>query len=169
MRRFNGRTVSHAKFLQVRAQKCLVALNLFMARVSFLRETMSTPFFILYSKKDFTEIISIMSDDYITFLHEIFAEFGEITSRKMFGGYGIYRSGLMFGLVADDELFLKVDKQSIDEFSQAGLEAFEYVKDGKAMKMSYHRAPEEIFDDPEQANYWAALAYEAAMRSKSKK
>lgn len=103
--------------------------------------------------------------NYIDFLHEVFEPFGVITTRKMFGGYGVYHAGLMFGLVADDELYLKVDKLSIDEFNAAGLAAFEYTKNGKVMKMSYHKAPGDIYDDPEQATYWANLAYAAALRS----
>lgn len=106
--------------------------------------------------------------NYIEFLHEIFTSFGPITTRKMFGGHGVYHQGLMFGLVADDELYLKVDKVSISEFEEQGLPAFEYDKNGKVMKMSYHKAPEEIYDDFEQATYWANLAYAAAVRAKKK-
>ncbi len=107
--------------------------------------------------------------EFVNYLHEVFIDFGAISSRKMFGGHGIYHQQLMFGLVADDELYLKVDKQSIDAFTSAGLEAFEYEKNGKAFKMSYHRAPESIFDNPEQARYWANLAFDAALRAASKK
>jgi DNA transformation protein len=35
--------------------------------------------------------------------------------------------------------------------------------------MSYYKAPEEIFDDREKAAEWAGLAYEAAVRSGTKK
>lgn len=103
---------------------------------------------------------------YIEFLHEVFQSFGAITTRKMFGGHGIYHDGLMFGLVADEELYLKVDTLSVHEFTQAGLPAFEYNKNGKLMKMSYHKAPEDLYEDPEQALYWANLAYTAALRAK---
>ena len=104
--------------------------------------------------------------NYIDFLHEVLESFGPITTRKIFGGYGIYHQGLIFGLVADDELYLKVDKVSIAEFVGAGLPAFEYDKNGKIMKMLYHKAPEEIYDDFKLAVYWANLAYEAALRQK---
>ena len=110
----------------------------------------------------------IVMSQYIDFLHEVFELFGVITTRRMFGGYGIYHQGLMFGLVADDELYLKVDKTSISVFDERNLAAFEYDKNGKVMQMSYHKAPEEIFDEPEQANYWANLAYDAAIRANKK-
>ena len=105
--------------------------------------------------------------EFVNYLHEVFESFGPISSRKMFGGYGIYHDGLMFGLVADDELFLKVDDQSRAQFEARGLDAFEYVKkDGKSAKMSYHRAPEEIFDDPDEAKTWAMIAFDAALRAR---
>ena len=101
---------------------------------------------------------------FVDHLHEVFRHFGAVQSRKMFGGYGLYHQGLMFGLIADDELFLKVDKENKHHFEEKELGPFIYQKNGKDMAMSYHRAPEEIFDDPELAVYWANLAYEAALR-----
>ena len=62
-----------------------------------------------------------MSNEYIDFLREVFAQFGAISARKMFGGYGIYHQDLMFALVADDTLYLKVDSASKPEFEQLGL------------------------------------------------
>lgn len=37
---------------------------------------------------------------------------GEIRSRRMFGGHGIYRDDLMFAIVADDVLYLKAEDKS---------------------------------------------------------
>ncbi len=107
--------------------------------------------------------------EFVDYLNEVFEEFGAITSRKMFGGHGIYRDGLMFGLVADDELYFKVDKVSVGLFEEKSLEPFEYIKNNKPMKMSYYLAPEEIYDEPDVAKEWAERAFEAALRSKKKK
>ncbi len=107
--------------------------------------------------------------EFVNYLGELFVEFGDIHSRRMFGGHGIYHQGLMFGLVADDELYLKVDTHSQTAFINAGCEAFEYIKNGKPFKMSYYAAPEAIFDDPEIARKWASLAFDAALRAASKK
>ncbi len=107
--------------------------------------------------------------EFVDFLHEVFQHFGPIRSRKMFGGHGIYHQDLMFGLVANDELYLKTDKENIAEFEALELGAFEYNKDGKIMKMSYFRAPETIYDDFEEASRWAQSAYGAAVRAKRKK
>lgn len=102
-------------------------------------------------------------------LEEVFRAFGVVTTRRMFGGHGVYHEGLMIALVADDVLYLKVDDASIGAFTERGLAPFEYDKAGKTMKMSYYTAPEDMFDDPEVAKEWAALAYEAALRARAVK
>ena len=106
---------------------------------------------------------------FVDYLHEVFVELGPISSRKMFGGYGIYHQNLMFGLVADDELYLKTDRDNITQFEQAESKPFEYNKNGKLMKMSYFQAPAEIYDDPSLALEWGTLAFDAALRAASKK
>ena len=95
------------------------------------------------------------ASEFVENLKEVFALFGAIEAKRMFGGYGIYRDGLMFSLVADDVLYLKADEESASSFIELGLHQFEYEKSGKRMRMSYYAAPEEIFDDPEQAKEWA--------------
>lgn len=107
--------------------------------------------------------------EFVEYLHEVFQHFGPVRSRKMFGGHGIYHNDLMFGLVADDELYLKTDTENLSAFDALDLGPFEFNKDGKVMKMSYYRAPEDIYEDPDAARHWAELAYGAALRAASKK
>ena len=105
-------------------------------------------------------------NEFVDNLEGVFALFGPIQARRMFGGYGVYHDGLMFGLVADDVLYLKADEKSSGEFDALGLPQFEYQKSGKILKMSYYMAPEEIFDDPGLAREWAVRAFEAALRAR---
>ncbi len=105
--------------------------------------------------------------EFITYLEEVFNHFGPIHTRKMFGGYGVYSRGTMFGLVADDMLYLKVDAKLLGVFEARGLEAFEFNKGDKIVKMSYYKAPDEILDDPDEAAVWGKRSYEAALRSQS--
>ncbi|SRR5690606_9277952 len=102
--------------------------------------------------------------EYIEYLKEIIELFGPVTVRKMFGGYGVYHKGVMFALVADDVLYLKADEKNSDYFWKAGLNQFEYDKNGKVVKMSYYQAPDEIMEDREAAALWARCSYEAALR-----
>jgi len=91
---------------------------------------------------------------------------GRVRSRRMFGGWGIYIDDVMCALIGDDALYLKVDEQSVPHFKERELEQFMYPKDGKLVGMSYYRAPEDVFDDPDEMRHWAVLALEAALRSR---
>lgn len=104
--------------------------------------------------------------EFVENLSDVFCQFGPVSVRRMFGGYGVYHDGLMFGLVADDVLYLKVDGESVGRFIELGLEPFEYQKKDARIKMSYYMAPESIFEDAEQAKEWAALAFDAALRAR---
>jgi len=75
----------------------------------------------------------------------------------------------MFGLVADEILYLKADAASRQTFEKLGLPPFKFDRDGKAIQMSYYQAPDEIFEDFEQAAQWARLAYAAATRAQKPK
>lgn len=105
--------------------------------------------------------------EFVDNLEQVFAAFGPVRTRRMFGGFGVYHDGLMFALVVDDLLYLKADAQSRDLFLARGLHPFEYLKQEKRVKLSYFAAPDEIFDDPDEAKVWAVRAFEAALRSRN--
>jgi DNA transformation protein len=107
--------------------------------------------------------------EFVEYLHEVFERFGPIRIRKMFGGYGVYHGGLMFGLVADDTLYLKADAGNAGFFEKERLEQFEYSKGGRTIRMSYYQAPDGIMDDREQAAIWARRSLDAALRSRAPK
>lgn len=88
----------------------------------------------------------------------------------MFGGYGIYKADLMFGLVANGVFFLKVDEATKPTFEEAGLEPFRFeMKNGKVAEMSYHEAPENALNSPMMMKKWALLGWEAAQRNAASK
>lgn len=103
--------------------------------------------------------------EFVEYLQEVFEEFGPVQARRMFGGHGLFRDGLMFGLVADDTLYLKADEATAVHFQDRDLERFEYGRAGKRVKLSYYQAPEEIFDDRSEAAEWARRAFDAALRA----
>ena len=94
---------------------------------------------------------------------------GPVMAKRMFGGEGIFLDGLMIGLIGDDELYLKTDSERAGYFVGEGLEQFTYYKQGKAVKMSYHLAPEDVFDDPAVMRVWGQRAMDAALRGAAKK
>ncbi len=106
--------------------------------------------------------------DFVEYLYEVFSPLGTIKARKIFGGYGIYHDDLMFGLVADDIWYLKADAENSSFFTDVGLQAFEYAKQGKIHQLSYYTAPEALFDDSDLATIWARCSLAAALRTKIK-
>ena len=97
-------------------------------------------------------------------LNDVFRLFGPIEVRRMFGGYGVYREGLMFGLVSDETLYLKADAENAPQFRKLGLTQFEYHRKGRATKLSYYAAPETVMEDCTEAARWGQLSFEAALR-----
>lgn len=107
---------------------------------------------------------------FVQHLLDLLLPFGDVSARRMFGGYGIYRDGLMFGLVAHDEFYLKVDELTKPVFEEAGLEPFSFeMKNGKVGVMSYHRVPEGALSSPMAMKKWALLGWEAAQRNAASK
>lgn len=107
-------------------------------------------------------------NQFVDYLIEVFGQFGPITVQRMFGGFGIYRDELMFALVADYVLYLKADDETKEEFEARGLSRFEYDKAGKTVSISYYEAPEEVYENPDDAEIWGQRAFAAALRAKSR-
>src|ERR671925_1076313 len=94
-------------------------------------------------------------------LKEIFAAFGPVSVRRMFGGAGVYAEGTMFALVADGELYLKADEETIPAFRAAGAGPFVYGAKGRRVVMSYWRLPDRLLDEPDELAEWARAALRA--------
>ena len=106
------------------------------------------------------------------FISDLFAPFGPVAVRRMFGGAGLYRDGLMFALEFDGVIFLRVDEASIPDFEREGSRPFVYSrakspgKIGRA-SLSYWRLPERLYDDPEELAVWAERALAIARHKKT--
>lgn len=104
-------------------------------------------------------------------LKDLLAPVGTISVRRMFGGAGVYCDGVIFGLVADDVLHLKVDETSRAMFQAEGCGPFEYeLGDGTKQSLaSYHRAPDRLLDEPDELLEWARRAISVSRRTASAK
>jgi DNA transformation protein len=94
---------------------------------------------------------------------------GPVQARAMFGGHGLYLRGAMFGLLDDDELFLKGDDESRGAFVEAGCRQWTYPSPKGPMAMGYWRPPDAAHEDPEAMLPWARLAIAAAARAQARK
>ncbi|MGE5385653.1 MAG: TfoX/Sxy family protein [Betaproteobacteria bacterium] len=101
--------------------------------------------------------------DYVV---EQMAPFGPAQARRMFGGHGLYLDGLMFALIADEQLYFKSDETTRDQFRQRGLRPFTYTAKGREVSLAYYEAPPEVFDEAEAMAHWARQAFECALRAR---
>ena len=105
-------------------------------------------------------------DEFVDHLADLFDAFGPVTARRMSGGHGVFRDGLMFALVVDDALYLKADEYDRAMFESCGLPRFEYARKGKRASFSCHLAPGDALEDPLALAEWAQPAFDAALRGK---
>ncbi len=103
------------------------------------------------------------------YLVEQLEALGAVHARRMFGGYGLFLETLMFGIVADDTLYLKADDTNRPDFEAAGLGPFTYTRQGKVAALSYFQAPDETVDDRDALCRWARGAFAVAQRAAAKK
>ena len=103
-------------------------------------------------------------------VQEAMEPLGTVTMRKMMGGATLYLDGTVFAILVDDELWLKSDSEADAIWDAEGCEKFTVTfRDGKVDVMNYRRAPQDVYDDPEAMQRWAALAVEAGLRGAAKK
>src|SRR3954447_2745388 len=100
------------------------------------------------------------------FLIDLFADFGPVTIRRMFSGFGISADGTNFALALRSGLYLRADEQTIPRFEAEGSQPFQYQTRIKMVTVaSYWQLPARLFDDPEELTGWARAALAAAERA----
>jgi len=106
-----------------------------------------------------------VSDEFIDYVIDQFAAWADVSVRKMFGGAGLYYDGVMFGLIADDIAYLKVDDSNRQDFERAGSCPFNpYPEKGNKIIMSYYEIPVDILEDRDQLVAWAERSLEIARK-----
>jgi len=103
-------------------------------------------------------------NEFVDYVLETMLHWASVNARKMFGGYGLYRDGLMFALITDDTLYFKTDKCNVAKFEQAGSLPFVYHSKTRVVQMSYWSAPAECLESPDEMFEWCNVAYAAALR-----
>ncbi|MDP3975024.1 MAG: TfoX/Sxy family protein [Candidatus Jorgensenbacteria bacterium] len=105
--------------------------------------------------------------DYV--VHDILGDLPGITSRAMFGGWGIYRHGVIFGLIVEGALYFKVGESNQADFQKAESQPFVYERKGKKVSLSYWLVPERILEDRETLRRWVEKSVRASEDERKKK
>lgn len=107
-----------------------------------------------------------VSDDYVTFIRDLLADFEPLRIKRMFGGAGVYSGEHFFAILVDDTLYLKVDEGNRAAYEQRGLARFTYeTKSGRSGSMSYYPVPADALEDRDVLAPWVRGALEAARRT----
>jgi DNA transformation protein len=112
----------------------------------------------------------VASESFADFLREQLAPLGHVTLRRMFGKTGVFCDALMLGMVRDNTLYFRVDDENRETFREA--EAYpplNYAKKGGSIDLAFWRAPERLFDEPDELLIWARAALAAAARVAAKR
>ncbi len=106
------------------------------------------------------------SDDFLEFLTDQLSTFDAIEIKKMFGGYGFFKEGLMFGMVGNDSFRLKVDDTNKEDYIVKGMEPFQSASKKKGMP--YWEVPQDILEDKAVLAKWAKKSFAIAKAAKKK-
>jgi DNA transformation protein and related proteins len=103
------------------------------------------------------------SNEYLQYILEQLANLSQVSSRRMFGGFGLYSGSQFFALVFGDTLYFKVGDASRPDYESRGMRRFQPYKDKPLLSMSYYEVPADVLEDADELVVWARRAVEAAL------
>jgi DNA transformation protein len=108
-----------------------------------------------------------VSDEFVDYVVEQLSGWGKVSVRRMFGGAGLYREGRMFGVIAEDVAYLKVDDSNREDFVRAGSAPFEpYPEHIKTTIRTYYEIPADVLEDPDELARWAQRSWLVAQKKR---
>jgi DNA transformation protein len=108
-------------------------------------------------------------NEFADYVVELMSDWATVSARKMFGGHGIYRDGMMFALIVEEELFFKADAINVAQFKSEDSHPFTYQSKTRIVEVSYWSAPPACLESPVAMSEWCQLGFAAAIRSRSAK
>src|SRR5213080_2231869 len=104
-----------------------------------------------------------VSSEYLDYVHDQLSGLGGVTSRRMFGGAGLYCDEFFFALIDNDTLYLRVNDDNRADYTSRGMGQFRPYADRPELSMSYYETPADVLEDPAQLVSWARRSVAAAM------
>lgn len=105
-----------------------------------------------------------VSESYKRFVLDQLEELGDVTPRAMFGGVGLYRRSVFFGIIARDVLYLKVDDSTRGDYVRCGMKPFRPYPN-RTGTMQYYAVPLSVVESPVDLAHWARKAIAVADRT----
>jgi len=88
-----------------------------------------------------------VSSEYLDYVHDQLSGLGGVTSRRMFGGAGLYCDEFFFALIDNDTLYLRVNDANRADFTTRGMSQFRPYPDSPQLSMSYYETPADVLED----------------------
>jgi DNA transformation protein len=92
------------------------------------------------------------------------SELVDVTAKAMFGGVGLYCSGVFFGVIARDVLYFKTDEATRPAYLDLGMKPFLPYGRRSGGQHRYYAVPLEVLESPPALAQWAREAVAAAAR-----
>ncbi len=108
----------------------------------------------------------MISNSFVLHILDQLAALGNVRARKMFGGFGIYKDGIFFAIIADHIVFFKTNKTTAQKYERLGSKPFTYERDGKIIALNYWELPVEILENRAELEEFALEAFTVAMLEK---
>ena len=87
-----------------------------------------------------------------------------IDCRAMFGGYGLYRNDVFFGIIHKGRLYFKTDQKSVPIYLEVGMKPFR--PNAKQTLKSYYEVPVDVIEDSDQLVDWAKNAFRTKLKQR---
>ncbi|MCC8461395.1 MAG: TfoX/Sxy family protein [Candidatus Megaira endosymbiont of Carteria cerasiformis] len=107
--------------------------------------------------------------EFVNYVIDLLSPYGYIRVRPMFGGHSVYRDGVIVAIIVGEELYFKVNEQSVCDYRNRGSKPFTYKARDKVINISYWQVPLDIMEDKELFGNWLDVAYQISLNTKNKK
>lgn len=126
---------------------------------------MAFSYFLILHKKAYI----MAKSEFVNYIIDLLSPYGYIKVRSMFGGHSVYRDGVIVGIIVEDELYFKVNDQSVYDYRSKGSKPFTYEARNKLITLSYWQVPLDIIEDKDLLGNWLDVAYRISLNTKNKK
>ncbi len=99
-------------------------------------------------------VVMAVSKDFLNYVLDLLSPWGEVYTKRMFGGIGLYRDDFAFAMVWRDTVYLKVDDTNVDKYIQEGSVQLKPFK-SEVTVPTFYNIPPDVFEDTEQFIEWA--------------
>jgi DNA transformation protein len=110
----------------------------------------------LVCRVELSQITVVNNDSFKDFVLDQLQELSDLECRRMFGGYGLYRDEVFFGIIFKGRLYFKTDAKSAEPYLELGMKPFRPNR--KQTLKNYYEVPVDIIEDRDRLAVWAKKA-----------